>query len=217
MLGWASVELDPSGARSGLDTNERNHVKSHSAQPSGEAAATGPGFPAIDALAFARGLAVLRVFFGLILFSNGLSKLFSFTQVHVGIYNASLIDRPEARAILDIEVNKRGGTGNALPGLKPLVNDVILDHWGVFQWVTTAVELGVGLALIVGLATRGAALAGLGQQLFLQLVYLPSGRFMWEQPHEWVPLVILALVPAGIVWGLDGRLARNRLRARWPA
>jgi cytochrome b len=40
---------------------------------------------------------------------------------------------------------------------------------------------------------------------------------MWEQPHEWVPLVILALVPAGIVWGLDGRLARNRLRARWPA
>jgi len=217
MLGWASVELDPSGARSGLATNERNHMKRHSEQPSGEAAATGAGFPAIDALAFARGLAVLRVFFGLILFSNGLSKLFSFTQVHVGIYNASLIDRPEARAILDIEVNKRGGTGNDLPGLKPLVNDVILDHWGVFQWVTTAVELGVGLALIVGLATRGAALAGLGQQLFLQLVYLPSGRFMWEQPHEWVPLVILALVPAGIVWGLDGRLARNRLRARWPA
>jgi len=217
MLGWASVELDPSGARSGLATNERNHMKRHSEQPSGEAAATGAGFPAIDALAFARGLAVLRVFFGLILFSNGLSKLFSFTQVHVGIYNASLIDRPEARAILDLEANKRGGTGNDLPGLKPLVNDVILDHWGVFQWVTTAVELGVGLALIVGLATRGAALAGLGQQLFLQLVYLPSGRFMWEQPHEWVPLVILALVPAGIVWGLDGRLARNRLRARWPA
>ena len=192
-------------------------MKRHSEQPSGEAAATGAGFPAIDALAFARGLAVLRVFFGLILFSNGLSKLFSFTQVHVGIYKASLIDRPEARAILDTEVNERGGTGNHLPGLKPLVNDVILDHWGVFQWATTAVELGAGLALIVGLATRGAALAALGQQLFLQLVYLPSGRFMWEQPHEWVPLVILALVPAGIVWGLDGRLARNRLRARWPA
>ena len=44
MLGWASAELDPSGARSGLDTNERNHV---------------------------------------------------------GIYKASLIERPEARAILD--------------------------------------------------------------------------------------------------------------------
>ena len=192
-------------------------MKRHSEQPSGEAAATGAGFPAIDALAFARGLAVLRVFFGLILFSNGLSKLFSFTQVHVGIYQASLVDRPEARAILEHQVNKKGGTGNHLPGLKPLVNDVILDHWGVFQWATTAVELGAGLALILGLASRGAALAALGQQLFLQLVYLPSGRFMWEAPHEWVPLVILALVPAGIVWGLDGRLARNRLRARWPA
>jgi hypothetical protein len=32
---------------------------------------------------------------------------------------------------------------------------------------------------------------------------------MWEQPHEWVPLVILALVPAGRVWGLDRRLARR--------
>ncbi len=190
-------------------------MKSQTEKASGEA--TGAGPPAINALAFARGLAVLRVFFGLILFSNGLSKLFSFTQVHVGIYKASLIDRPEARAILDIEVNKRGGTGNHLPGLKTLVNDVILNHWGVFQWVTTAVELGAGLALILGLATRGAALVGLGQQLFLQLVYLPSGRFMWEQPHEWVPLVILALVPAGVVWGLDGRLRRNRLRARWPA
>ena len=104
-------------------------MKRHSEQPSGEAAATGAGLPAIDALAFARGLAVLRVFFGLILFSNGLSKLFSFTQVHVGIYNASLIDRPEARAILDMEVNERGGTGNHLPGLKTLVNDVILNHW----------------------------------------------------------------------------------------
>jgi len=192
-------------------------MKSDSAPPSGEAAATGAGLPRIDALAFARGLAVLRVFFGLILFSNGLAKLLSFTQVHVGIYKASLIDRPEARAILDTEVNKRGGTGNHLPGLKTLVNDIILPHYSVFQWVTTALELGAGFALIVGLATRGAALAALGQQFFLQLVYLPSGRFMWEQPHEWVPLVILALVPAGIVWGLDGRLERNRRRARWPA
>ncbi len=192
-------------------------MKSHSAPPSGEAAAPGPVPRAVDALLFARGLAVLRVFFGLILFSNGLAKLLSFTQVHVGIYKASLIDRPEARAILDTEVNKRGGTGNDLPGLKTLVNDVILPNYGFFQWVTTALELGAGLALILGLATRGAALAALGQQFFLQLVYLPSGRFMWEQPHEWVPLVILALVPAGIVWGLDGRMSRNRLRARWPS
>ncbi len=43
-------------------------------------------------------------------------------------------------------------------------------------------------------------------------------RWMFEQPHEWVPLVILALVPAGRVWGLDRRFASRgvqRLR-RFP-
>jgi uncharacterized membrane protein YphA (DoxX/SURF4 family) len=169
-------------------------------------------------LALARALAALRIFFGLILFSNGLAKLLSFTEVAVGPYKGTLIDRPGARSILEFEVNRRGGDGTELPLLKSIVNDVMLDNWGLFQWVTTAIELGAGLALIVGLASRGAALAGLGQQVFLQFVYFSSGRFMWEQPHEWVPLLILALVPAGRVWGLDGRLlARgNRRYERWP-
>jgi uncharacterized membrane protein YphA (DoxX/SURF4 family) len=166
----------------------------------------------------ARALAAFRIFFGLILFSNGLAKLFSFTEVFIGPYKATLIDRPEARAILDFEVNRRGGDGTDLPVLKSIVNDVMLDNWGLFQWVTTALELGAGLALILGIASRGAALAALGQQLFLQLVYFSSARFMWEQPHEWVPLAILALVPAGRVWGLDARLLGHGLRRfdHWP-
>lgn len=173
----------------------------------------------LDVRALARALAAIRIFFGLILFSNGLAKLLSFTQVSIGPYAASLIDRPEARSILEFEVNKRGGDGTELPLLKSIVNDVMLDNWGLFQWVTTALELGAGLALILGIASRGAALAALGQQLFLQLVYFSSGRFMWEQPHEWVPLVILALVPAGRVWGLDARLVAGRGMRRfdhWP-
>ncbi len=165
----------------------------------------------------ARGLAALRIFFGLILFSNGLSKLFGFTDVSVGVYKATLIDRPEARSILEFEVNKRGG-GTDVPGLQSLVNNVFLDNYGFFQWVTTALELGAGLALILGIASRAAALAALSQQLFLQVVYLSSGRFMWEQPHEWVPLVILALIPAGRVWGFDARLLDRGGRRfdRWP-
>jgi uncharacterized membrane protein YphA (DoxX/SURF4 family) len=165
----------------------------------------------------ARGLAAIRIFFGLILFSNGLAKLLSFTEVSIGPYKASLIDRPGARSILEFEVNERAG-GTDLPLLKSIVNDVILENWGLFQWLTTALELGAGLALILGIASRGAALAALGQQLFLQLVYFSSGRFMWEQPHEWVPLVILALVPTGRVWGLDARLAGRGMRRfdHWP-
>jgi hypothetical protein len=32
---------------------------------------------------------------------------------------------------------------------------------------------------------------------------------MFEQPHECVPLIVLAIVPAGRMWGLDARLVRN--------
>jgi uncharacterized membrane protein YphA (DoxX/SURF4 family) len=180
------------------------------------AAAAAP--PQLNAGALARALAAFRIFFGLILFSNGLAKLFSFTEVVIGPYKATLIDRPEARAILDFEINKRGGDGTDLPLLKSIVNNLMLDHWGLFQWLTTALELGAGLALILGIASRAAALAALGQQLFLQLVYFSSARFMWEQPHEWVPLVILALVPAGRAWGLDARLVHPGTRRldHWP-
>ena len=161
-----------------------------------------------------RALAAFRVFFGLILLSNGLAKLLSFRTIELGPYSSNLIDRPEARAILDFEVNQRGG-GTDVPGLPALVNDVMLPRWDVVQWLVTALEVGVGAALVLGIATRGAALLALGQQLFLQLVYLSSGRWMWEQPHEWVPLLILALVPAGRIWGLDRRLAARR-DGRWP-
>ncbi len=154
----------------------------------------------LDATWLAKGLAGLRIFFGLILFTNGLAKLFSFRNIEVGPYRSFLINREEARGILAGEARK-----NELPGIPSLVNDVILANWGFFQWVVTALELGVGALLIIGLATRGAALVGLGQQLFLQIIYFSSNPWTWEQPHEWVPLLILLLVPAGRVWGLDHR------------
>jgi uncharacterized membrane protein YphA (DoxX/SURF4 family) len=164
----------------------------------------------------AKGLAGLRIFFGLIFFLNGLAKLFSFRTIEIGPYSSFLINREETRQILDFEVNQRNG-GTDVPLLPTLSNDVILPNFGFFQWVITAVELGVGAALIFGLATRGAALIGFGQQIFLQLVYLSSTRWMFEQPHEWVPLLILALVPAGRMWGVDGRLVRKRPQLRrWP-
>ena len=171
-----------------------------------------------DAQLLGRGLAALRIFFGLILFSNGLAKLLEFRTISLGPYRSFLINKAEARSILENEVNRRGGDGTDVPGLKAVVNDLVLPNWDFFQWVVTLVELGAGALLLIGLATRGAALIALGQQLFLQLVYFSSGRWAFEQPHEWVPLVILALVPAGRVWGLDRRLAGRglkRLRG-WP-
>lgn len=167
-----------------------------------------------------RGLAALRIFVGLIFLLNGLAKLFGFSVITIGPYQANLINRDAVGFILDFEVNQNpanGGPGTELPLLPGLVNDLIVPNIGFFSWLVTFVELGVGLALVLGLASRGAALVGLGQQLFLALVYFSSNRWLFEQPHEYVPLAILALIPAGRVWGLDGRLGAQRARrGRWP-
>jgi len=164
------------------------------------------------ALTLGKGLAALRIFMGVVLFANGVAKLFGFSRIEVGPYVANLIDREATRSILQFEVfqNPAGGqNGTGIPGVRWIAR-LMLDNWGLFGWAVTAMELTVGALLIVGLVTRFAALVGLGQQLFLALVYASSNRWAFEQPHEYVPLIILALVPAGRAWGLDGRILRRR-------
>jgi uncharacterized membrane protein YphA (DoxX/SURF4 family) len=167
---------------------------------------------AADPALLARGLAALRIFVGVIALSNGLAKLFSFRMIDVGPYFGTLVDRPEARGILEGEVAR-----NDLPLVPSIVNEVVLPSYDVMQWLLTFTELGTGALLILGLLSRGAALIVFAQHFGLQLLYFSSGRFAFEQPHEWVPPLILALVPAGLVWGLDGRLGRNRDGLRWPS
>ena len=173
--------------------------------------------PLVSPVVLGRGLAVLRIFVGIIFLANGLAKLTGERNVALGWYRGFLIVRDEARNILQFEVNERNGTGTLVPYLKEVVNDLILPNWDVFQWVVTYTEIGVGLFLVLGLASRGAALVGLLFQLFLALVYASSNRWMFEQPHEYIPLFILAVVPSGRYWGLDGPLLRNRPSwRRWP-
>jgi uncharacterized membrane protein YphA (DoxX/SURF4 family) len=177
-----------------------------------EPAAGAPGGFLPRAELLAKGLAALRIFVGLIAFTNGLAKLTGFRQIEIGPYRSNLINLESTRNILVNESRL-----SEVPLIKPIVNQLILPNFEVFKVLITVVELGVGAALILGLATRGAALVGLGQQLFLALLYASSNRWAFEQPHEYVPLLILTLVPAGRMWGLDGRLLRRRpaLR-RWP-
>ena len=177
----------------------------------------------LDPILFARGMAVIRIFFGIILFANGLAKVQpAFGRIDVGPYHANLVTREGARGILNFEINQRqiregAPRGTQVPGLQPFVNNVVLANWSVFQWIVVLVELGAGGLLLIGLASRGAALVALGQQLFLALVYFSSNRWMFEQPHEYVPLIVLSIVPAGRVWGIDARLLlRGPSLRRWP-
>lgn len=177
----------------------------------------------IDPVLFAKGMAVIRIFFGIILFANGLAKLEpALGRIDIGPYHANLVTLNGARGILNFEVNERriregAPQGTQVPGLKPFVNTVVLANWGVFQWIVVLIEFGFGGLLLIGLASRGAALVCLGQQLFLALVYFSSNRWMFEQPHEYVPLIVLAIVPAGRVWGVDAWVVRRWPEwARWP-
>lgn len=172
-----------------------------------ESATNSPG----DTRRLARGMAVIRILFGLTFFLNGLAKLFEFHRVHIGPYVANLIDKADARFILDAEVNHNAQ--HHLPLLGRITNDVLLAHWSVVQWLLTLTELAVGALLLLGIATRLGALIALLQAGLLFLVYFSNDRWLPEQLLEVVPLAVLAIVPSGRVWGLDRRLARRK----WPS
>jgi len=161
-----------------------------------------------SATTLGKGLAVLRIFFGIVLFANGVAKLFEFRRIEVGPYIANLIDKGSARSILANGFDE-GDQERSIPGLRPIMR-LMVDNWGFVGWALTFTELLVGAMLILGAATRLAALIGLGQALFLALVFATRNRWAFEAPHEYVPLIILAIVPAGRVWGLDGRFLRRR-------
>lgn len=92
--------------------------------------------PLIDPILFARGMAVIRIFFGVILFANGLAKLEpSLARIDLGPYHANLVTSGGARGILNFEVNERriregAPWGTQVPGLQPFVNNVVLANWG---------------------------------------------------------------------------------------
>jgi uncharacterized membrane protein YphA (DoxX/SURF4 family) len=170
------------------------------------AVGTHPAVPSDVLTRTAQGIAVVRVLLGLTFFLNGLAKLFAFHRVHLGWYVANLIDRADARFILNAEVNHNARYHVWL--VSRIANHLVLPHWGFFQWALTAVELGAGVLLVLGLWSRLGAAVALVPTVFLFFMYLSNDRWAPEQPLELVPLAVLAFVPAGRVWGLDQRRAR---------
>jgi thiosulfate dehydrogenase (quinone) large subunit len=170
----------------------------------------------IDPLTAARGLAALRIFVGVVWLTNGLAKLFDKGAVDLGVVSFGLISRSTARNLL---VGYTGDKSNAPGFLKSFYGEVILPNWDFFGWFLTAAELAAGTLLVLGVASRLGALVPLLLIGPLWVMNLDNGRYLFEWPLDIVPLVILALVPAGRAWGGDARLAArygSRRFGRWP-
>lgn len=95
---------------------------------------------------------------------------------------------------------------------RPFIETVVLPNHGVFAALVAFGELALGIALILGLATRYAAFTGafmVANFWFAKGAPLLGGQ---NQDVVWlVVLLVLGLVPAGRVFGLDDGLA-DRLR-----
>ncbi len=157
-----------------------------------------------------RAFAALRILFGLVFLSNGLAKLFNASVFAVGPFQFTLVSRDGARGLLTGAVD-----GTWIAPLGALYQSLVLDNWGFFEWFLTVAELAVGLGLLLGIASRLAALAGLLLIGPIWIMLLNEPLFLWEYPVELVPLLLLAIVPSGRTAGLDRRLAA-RFGGRWP-
>jgi len=157
------------------------------------------------------GFAALRILFGAIWLSNGLSKVF-FNQdsnLDWGFASFNLINQPAARSILE------GASDDTFQPLRWIYHDLVLGNWGFFGWFLAVAEIAAGVLLILGLAARLGATIGLLLIGPIWIMLLDSNLYFWAYPIELLPLLVLAIVPTGRSLGQDRKLA-PRFSGRWP-
>lgn len=96
---------------------------------------------------------------------------------------------------------------NSFGFFRPFLESVVLPNQGLFAFLVAWGELAVGIAMILGLATRYAAVAG---AIMLASFWFAKGQGLLSgQNHDviWVFIfIVLAGLHAGRVMGLDQKL-----------
>jgi len=159
---------------------------------------------------FVRAFTALRIFTGLVWLSNGLAKLIDKGGYDWGFISFNLLTRGSAQSIAN-DASKK----TYIAPLGAFYQNLVLPNWGFFGALITVAELAIGLGLLLGVAARLAAVGGLLLIGPIWLMLLHTGLYLWQYPLDLFPLVLLAIVPAGRVGGLDRRLA-PRFKHRWP-
>jgi uncharacterized membrane protein YphA (DoxX/SURF4 family) len=166
----------------------------------------------LPTMRIAKGLAAFRIFVGVVWLGNALAKVVNQGSFDLGVVSFGLISRDTARGLLE---SYTGPESNAIAPLKSVYRDLVLANWDLFQWLLTAAELTIGITLVLGIASRLGPLLALALIFPLWIMVIDNGRYLFEWPLDIVPLAILAVVPAGRVWGQDQKLVA-RFGDRWP-
>ncbi len=85
-----------------------------------------------------------------------------------------------------------------------VVENVVLEHFSVFGWLTFLAEAGLGALLLVGFCTRASALAGAGLSLVIALSVLNTpGEWGWAYWMLIAGHLVLAALSPRSMYGLD--------------
>jgi uncharacterized membrane protein YphA (DoxX/SURF4 family) len=154
-----------------------------------------------------QAIAVMRIFFGVVFFTNGLAKFVPGIAHLPGGY--FLIDSQGARSIIE-----HNAAHHPVALYHDLIFKVFVPNWSIFGPLVGLSEMTAGLLLILGLASALAALLAAMLSLHIQFSDA-TGPWLYEYAVEWVPLLCLVFMQSGTVWGLDGVVARSNRRWRW--
>ena len=162
----------------------------------------------------AKGLAALRILTGAGFLYAGLEKVFDFTGSGAPFSAAGFL---------------KFGTGGTLPGSAA---DAIVNPthalWiniaanpglvGAINWLVVVGELAIGIALILGFATR---LAGILGALLMIFITVAAWSFAFGPINETVMYAAVALylayAEAGLAYGLDAKIEKTEVVTHRPA
>jgi uncharacterized membrane protein YphA (DoxX/SURF4 family) len=165
-------------------------------------------------MAKAKGLAALRIVLGAGFLYAGLEKVFDFAGSGKPFTAAGFL---------------KFGTGGTLPGSDPkaIVNPTH-DLWvslagnasllQAMNFLVVAGELAIGIALIIGFATRFAGVAG---AILMGLITIAAWNFGFGPVNETVLYAVVALylayAEAGLAYGVDAMLEKTEIVTHRPA
>jgi uncharacterized membrane protein YphA (DoxX/SURF4 family) len=153
-------------------------------------------------------LIFVRTFLGLVYLSNGVAKLFDVYSVTLGPWKTTLINRSTAFLI-------QTGNTQSSPGFLHDLGLLVLANWDIFQWLLTAAELGVGIALLLGILSRLTQIGGFLLAFSTFLFSLGAQSWMFDYLFE--PALFIALLIGPPLPGLDSRMPWGRSRSAFTA